>query len=53
VIETYDNEKIITVMFGGAWSGLYSVDIRHSSFGLIDTSKLAFTVGTNVTSVMP
>ena len=40
-------------MFGGAYSGVYSVQIRHSKFGLIDTAGLRFTVGSEVTTFSP
>jgi hypothetical protein len=40
-------------MFGGAYSGTYSVQIRHTDFGLIDTDNLTFTVGSEVTSFTP
>jgi hypothetical protein len=53
VIAVYDELKTMTVMFGGAWSGDYKIDIRHKTFGLIDTSGLTFVVGSNVTSVEP
>jgi hypothetical protein len=53
VVAVYDSTKTLTIKFGGAWSGLYSVDIRHASFGLVDTRGLLFTVGSNVTSIVP
>jgi hypothetical protein len=40
-------------MFGGAYSGTYSVQIRHDHFGLIDTAGLRFTVGSEVTTFSP
>lgn len=40
-------------MFGGAYSGTYSVQIRHKDFGLIDTAALRFTIGSEVTSFSP
>jgi hypothetical protein len=40
-------------MFGGAYSGTYSVQIRHKTFGLIDTSALTFTVGSDVNTFSP
>lgn len=40
-------------MFGGAYSGTYGVQIRHTQFGLIDTSGLRFTVGSEVTTFSP
>jgi hypothetical protein len=53
VIAVYDELKTLTVMFGGAWTGDYTIDIRHKTFGLIDTSGLMFIVGSNVTSIEP
>lgn len=53
VIGVNDADKTIEVMFGGAWSGLYQVRIRHANFGLLDTSGLILTVGSNVTSYYP
>jgi len=40
-------------MFGGAYSGTYSVQIRHTHFGLVDTSALRFIVGSEITSISP
>lgn len=40
-------------MFGGAYSGTYSVQIRHDKFGLIDTAALRFVVGSEVTTFSP
>jgi hypothetical protein len=40
-------------MFGGAYSGTYSVQIRHTHFGLVDTADLRFVVGSEVTSISP
>jgi hypothetical protein len=40
-------------MFGGAYSGTYSVQIRHKNFGLVDTSALRFIVGSEITSISP
>lgn len=53
VIAVDDSTKTLTCMFGGAWSGLYQISIRHKEFGLLDTSGLIFTVGSNVTSYSP
>jgi hypothetical protein len=53
VIGVDDAAKTISVMFGGAWSGAYQVRIRHKAFGLLDTSGLVLTVGSNVTSYYP
>ena len=40
-------------MFGGAYSGTYSVQIRHTHYGLIDTSAFKFIVGSETTSISP
>jgi hypothetical protein len=40
-------------MFGGAYSGTYSVQIRHKNFGLVDTADLRFIVGSEITSISP
>lgn len=53
VIAVYDSTKTITCMFGGAWSGEYQISIRHKEFGLLDTTGLHLTVGSNVTSYTP
>lgn len=53
VIAVDDATKTITCMFGGAWSGLYQIDIRHKEFGLLATDGLVLTVGSNVTSYTP
>jgi hypothetical protein len=53
VIGADDSTKTVTVMFGGAWSGDYQINIRHSAFGLLNTQGLNFTVGSNVTDYTP
>jgi len=53
VIGVNDTTKTLTVMFGGAWSGLYQMNIRHNQYGLINTTVLILTVGSNVTSISP
>jgi hypothetical protein len=53
VIAVYDDLRTLTAMFGGAWSGDYTIDIRHRAYGLVDTRGLTFIVGSNVTSVSP
>jgi len=35
VIGVDDATKTMTVMFGGAWSGVYDLHIRHKDFGLL------------------
>jgi len=53
VIGVDEANKVLTVMFGGAWSGLYQMSIRHKSYGLVNTNGLVLTVGANVTSISP
>jgi hypothetical protein len=45
VIKVYNDNLTLETMFGGAYSGTYSVQIRHTHFGLVDTSELRFVVG--------
>jgi hypothetical protein len=56
VIAVQDTAKTLTALFGGAPSGSYILNIRHSGpnqEGLIDTASIPFTVGATVTSVSP
>jgi len=53
VIGADDSTKTITCMFGGAWSGLYQLSIRHRQFGLLETVGITLVVGSNVTNVSP
>ena len=53
VIGAHQENNTIETMFGGAYSGVYSVQIRHSKFGLIDTAALRFTVGSEVSTFSP
>ena len=53
VVEVNDAEKTLTVMYGGAYSGTYSVAIRHKNYGLVDGDLLTLTVGSHVESVTP
>jgi hypothetical protein len=51
VLSVDDANKRIVCMFGGAWSGDYIVQIRHSEYGLIETDALTLKVGAKVTAV--
>ena len=56
MIDVDDGAKTIKALFGGAPSGMYTLNIRHSGpnqEGLIDAASLPFTVGANVTNVSP
>jgi hypothetical protein len=50
VIDVDDANKQIVCKFGGAWSGKFSIRIRHATFGLIK-STLLLDVSANTTSV--
>jgi hypothetical protein len=52
-VKAYESNRTLETIFGGAYSGTYSVSIRHKQFGLIDTQALTFTVGSDVTSFSP
>jgi hypothetical protein len=53
VIEVDDAARTFVVMFGGAESGQFHLNIRHSEYGLIDTDDIIFEVGAQVTSYSP
>jgi hypothetical protein len=53
VVKAHESNRTLETMFGGAYSGTYSVQIRHKTFGLIDTSLLTFNVGSEVTAFSP
>lgn len=53
VIKVFNDNLTLETMFGGAYSGTYSVQIRHTHFGLVDTSALRFIVGSEITSISP
>lgn len=49
-----DNEaKTIRAMFGGAYSGLFQMQIRHKYYGLVDTENMILDVSSEVTRVEP
>jgi hypothetical protein len=45
--------KMLTVMFGGAYTGNFTMSIRHSTYGLLDTTGMDLTVESKVTAVSP
>lgn len=53
VIKVDEATKSFECMFGGAKSGVFDIVIRHSKYGLLDTSKLVFNVESKVTSYTP
>jgi len=49
-----DNEaKTIRAMFGGAYSGMFQMSIRHKTYGLLDTDGMILDVSSKVTRVSP
>ena len=53
VIAANDTAKTLTFMYGGAWSGIYNLSLRHNEYGLINTKGLQIIVGSNITSISP
>jgi len=53
VIAVDDEKKELTVMFGGAWSGEFKVNVRHKDYGLVDTSAVTLDVSASVDSFSP
>lgn len=53
VIAVDDALKQFTVMFGGAYSGLYQISIRHREYGLVGTDNLILDVSSSVTEFYP
>lgn len=51
VIAVFDANKTVVVKFGGAYSGNYSMQIHHKTYGLLDASNINFEVGSNVTAI--
>jgi hypothetical protein len=48
-----DSAKTLTAKYGGAWSGRYSVTMRHKTFGLIDVSSHTLLSESQYTSITP
>ena len=51
VIAVDDAEKSFTVMFGGAYSGLFDLEVYHKTFGKIKSSAFTLDVSSEVTAV--
>jgi hypothetical protein len=45
--------KIIRCMFGGAYTGMFQMSIRHKNYGLLDTDNMLLDVSSKVTAVSP
>jgi hypothetical protein len=53
VVSVDDTTKTIVCKFGGAHSDDYSIEIRHTTYGLVDMDAHTLTVGSSVTSISP
>ena len=53
VLDVDDAKKTIRCMFGGAWTGQFQMNIRHKTFGLIETKDMILDVSSRVTSISP
>lgn len=54
VVDADDDAKTLTVMFGGAWSGVFDLSVEHTTLGLIDTTNVGdFTVESTIESFSP
>jgi len=51
VISVDDAAKSFTAMFGGAYSGMFDIEILHTTFGTIKSSDFTLDVSAEVTSV--
>jgi hypothetical protein len=53
VLSVDNDAKTIRAMFGGAYSGMFQMSIRHKSYGLLDTEGMILDVSSKVTRVTP
>jgi hypothetical protein len=53
VVSVDDAAKTVTAKYGGAWSGRYSVHMRHATFGLIDVSSHELVVESETSAISP
>jgi hypothetical protein len=53
VLSVDNDAKSIRAMFGGAYSGMFQMSIRHSKYGLLDTDGMILDVSSKVTGVSP
>jgi hypothetical protein len=52
-VEDGNEKKIIRCMFGGAYTGMFQMSIRHRNYGLLDTTNMLLDVSSKVTAVSP
>jgi hypothetical protein len=53
VLSVDEGTKTIRAMFGGAFSGMFQINIRHKYYGLLDTQGMLLDVSSKVSSVSP
>lgn len=53
VMSVDDSTKTIRAMFGGAYSGVFKLSIRHINYGLLDTEGMYLDVSSIVNRVSP
>jgi hypothetical protein len=53
VLSVDDEAKTIRAMFGGAYSGMFQMSIRHKAYGLLDTQGMILDVSSKVSKVTP
>jgi hypothetical protein len=53
VLSVNEETRVIRAMFGGAYSGLFQMSIRHKHFGLLNTQGMVLDVSSKVTKVTP
>jgi len=53
VLTVDDSTKTMRAMFGGAYTGIFQMNIRHKFYGLVDTENMLLDVSSKVTGVTP
>jgi hypothetical protein len=53
VLSVDNGAKTLRAMFGGAYTGMFQITIRHKYYGLLDTEGMLLDVSSKVSSVTP
>jgi len=53
VLSVDNSAMTIRAMFGGAYTGMFQISIRHKTYGLLDTDGMILDVSSKVSSVSP
>lgn len=53
VLSVDNSAKTIRAMFGGAYTGMFQMSIRHKMYGLLDTEGMILDVSSKVSNVSP